>query len=437
MNLEIISLEINNLFDRFNYNLNFKEKEVCILTAPNGYGKSTILLIINSLIEGKFSFFMDLKFKEIRFTFSNNQEIKIKKTIYKHKSPSIQFIVDNKEQFLVDASFFYEVNNLDSELPVFKDDAHNAWTTFDGDDLTLRDFLYRFRTHYKVEDIYKKTKSFFDITRKIRVFYISTNRLVREKKYEIEDDLAIFEVQDDIKNQIQQSLNEYINEGRKKESSFPSRALKSLNNENVDITNINTLIKEIYKIENDLHKIGMPDSLNSSEENISTLLSSVSDNFGLKIFNIYLGDKLAKLNKLVPILEKISLFKLTLDNLLSFKHINISLSKGFEIITNDKGQIIPLSQLSSGEQHLIFLIGKLIFSIDKESLILIDEPEISFHYSWQLEFVKIISEIIKINNFSLILSTHAFPLVNEYWDSTIELAEQYEQQKQNIFRKRD
>ncbi|WGE65097.1 AAA family ATPase [Actinobacillus equuli] len=428
MKLEISKLEINSLFERFNYKLDFNRGNICILTAPNGYGKSTILSIIDNLIKSDFMFFINLKFKEIKFTFSNRKEIKIEKTTYKHKSPSIKFYIDEQEQFTVDSMFFYELNNLDSDLPIFKKDeeVYNLWTSFDGDDLSLRDVLYRFRTNYRVESLYNKTKDFFDITKKIRVLYISTNRLFYRKRYDDSDNLTIFEVQEDIKYQIQQSLNEYMNEGRKKESSFPDRALKSIKEGSVNIENMNKLIRNIRSIENKLHEIGMQDGLSSSEDDITTLLSNVSDQSGLKVFNIYLDDKLAKLNKLTPLLDKISLFKNTLDNLLSFKHIQISLLKGFEIVTNDRKQVIPLSQLSSGEQHLILFIGKLIFSVERDSLILIDEPEISFHYSWQMEFVKIVSNIIRINEISLILATHAFPLVNEYWDSTIELAEQYD-----------
>ena len=62
-------------------------------------------------------------------------------------------------------------------------------------------------------------------------------------------------------------------------------------------------------------------------------------------------------------------------------------------------------------------------------MVLIDEPEISLHSSWQLDFINIIEDIRKINDFSLIIATHAFTLINDYWDNTIELAEQYDAQR--------
>jgi len=76
----------------------------------------------------------------------------------------------------------------------------------------------------------------------------------------------------------------------------------------------------------------------------------------------------------------------------SYKKIQISNKKGFIVVSNDERQPnleIPLSSLSSGEQHLIVLIGQLIFSISEGSLVLIDEPEISFHPEWQEQFLSI------------------------------------------------
>ena len=39
--------------------------------------------------------------------------------------------------------------------------------------------------------------------------------------------------------------------------------------------------------------------------------------------------------------------------------------------------------LSSGELHLFIIFYEIIFNTYKNSLILIDEPELSFHISWQ------------------------------------------------------
>ncbi|NUF39479.1 AAA family ATPase, partial [Acinetobacter lactucae] len=79
--------------------------------------------------------------------------------------------------------------------------------------------------------------------------------------------------------------------------------------------------------------------------------------------------------------------------------------------------------LSSGEQHLIILLGNLIFNTKFGTLILIDEPEISLHAAWQKKLLSLISEIANINKFNILIATHSFTLINGNWDNTIELAE--------------
>lgn len=47
----IKQLIIKNLFNQFNYNIEFNNSGINIITGPNGFGKSTILKIIEALIE--------------------------------------------------------------------------------------------------------------------------------------------------------------------------------------------------------------------------------------------------------------------------------------------------------------------------------------------------------------------------------------------------
>ena len=68
------SVGVSKLFGRFDYNLIFKNiadesKALTIITAPNGYGKSTILKLIDDLLRGNYlrlvrtlAFLLDVKF---------------------------------------------------------------------------------------------------------------------------------------------------------------------------------------------------------------------------------------------------------------------------------------------------------------------------------------------------------------------------------------
>ncbi|MNR19906.1 hypothetical protein D3C85_1367230 [compost metagenome] len=84
-----------------------------------------------------------------------------------------------------------------------------------------------------------------------------------------------------------------------------------------------------------------------------------------------------------------------------------------------------MASLSSGEQHLIVILGKLVFKTEPGSLVLIDEPEISFHPEWQEKFLDILESIRQINGFTSVVATHSPMVIGHRWDDTVELAELY------------
>jgi predicted ATP-binding protein involved in virulence len=61
---KIEKVKISGLFGRFNYTINLVSNEngINIITAPNGYGKSTILKIISSFASGDLFYFVREKF---------------------------------------------------------------------------------------------------------------------------------------------------------------------------------------------------------------------------------------------------------------------------------------------------------------------------------------------------------------------------------------
>ena len=80
--------------------------------------------------------------------------------------------------------------------------------------------------------------------------------------------------------------------------------------------------------------------------------------------------------------------------------------------------------LSSGELHLFIIFYEIIFNTYKNSLILIDEPELSFHISWQQKFTK---DLLRIKesispDINFILATHSPGIVNSQWELTIRLS---------------
>lgn len=77
---------------------------------------------------------------------------------------------------------------------------------------------------------------------------------------------------------------------------------------------------------------------------------------------------------------------------------------------NFKGGITPFSELSSGEQQMLALTIKIIASAEPESLMLVDEPEISLHVSWQRLLPTLLAELGDHFRCDIVVATHS-PLV--------------------------
>ena len=78
--------------------------------------------------------------------------------------------------------------------------------------------------------------------------------------------------------------------------------------------------------------------------------------------------------------------------------------------SRSKGGITPFTELSSGEQQMLVLTTKIVASAERGCLILVDEPEISLHVSWQRLLPRLFSELRKRFHCDIVIATHS-PLV--------------------------
>ncbi|MCK4494574.1 MAG: AAA family ATPase, partial [Methylococcales bacterium] len=75
------------------------------------------------------------------------------------------------------------------------------------------------------------------------------------------------------------------------------------------------------------------------------------------------------------------------------------------VFKNAKGDLVNIEQLSDGEKQLYGRVVALMILNPTNSIILIDEPEISLHPSWQFAIMQIYAQIGEGNQF--IIATHS------------------------------
>jgi predicted ATPase len=64
----------------------------------------------------------------------------------------------------------------------------------------------------------------------------------------------------------------------------------------------------------------------------------------------------------------------------------------------------------------LIMLYELLFTDRPNSLILIDEPEISLHVEWQIAFLEDLQQIAKIASHDVVIATHSPQIVNDRSD---------------------
>ena len=91
--------------------------------------------------------------------------------------------------------------------------------------------------------------------------------------------------------------------------------------------------------------------------------------------------------------------------------------KGNKFLINLNGTILSLNDLSSGEKHILLLLLRVFLLDEKESVVLIDEPEDSLDISWQY---KLIDLLVKLNpNAQFFITTHSPSIFGDGWGDRI------------------
>lgn len=422
--MNVKSIKIENLFEIFNYTIEYpSDEKVLIITGPNGFGKTQVLNILFNLFNRKFLFFKKLVFDKITIVLDHDISIEIFKNQNKEKS-DVTFSFYEKEKKLETFDYLSKLDinslrNIERYLPLVRIE-EDEWIDRRTDrvlslDEVLAEYGDAFPNASGKHILKIKTKRANEILDSINVHLIREQRLFkkvtqRERNIRNDRDQSIMmeKIQtysDELRNIISERSQQSFIISQNLDSSYPNRLIsekKKVSKEEYD-----QRFADLKEKQEKLTKNGLYESkqkvLGYSKEDSKALL-------------VYLNDLEQKLTVFDDLLEKLELFTSILnERRFTFKSININREKGFYFKTKN-GKELKLNQLSSGEQHEVVLLYELIFKTRPSILVLIDEPEISLHITWQKEFLDDLLRIIEIQNFQVLIATHSPSIINDRWD---------------------
>lgn len=420
--MRLALFEVQGLFGLFNHHINIRTAErITIVHAPNGFGKTAILKMIAGFFGGSLLVFRQYEFSVVKLVFTNGTEVSITQTtleadrlqrIPRRYSLTVRIPgVEDRTWSPWDPSLLDE-DAITARLAI-RDSTGSVWyrdprtgERLDPDEAIekLELFLPR-SSRSRIPRWLSEIRDAFDC-RLIETQRLMVRQLERGTRAEDKRDFipAVRTFSQDVSIAMRNVLTQSAAINQSLEQTFPNRllargvhAIKPLQE-----AQLRSRLIELQKQRARLRTAGL---LAQGDE--SGVLSPVKfDPATRRILTLYVSDSQQKLDVFNELLAKIEAFMNIINQRFQFKTLSLDKDKGF-VLTDFRGNSLDPDDLSSGEQHELVLIYELLFKTKKDSLLLIDEPEISLHIAWQKHILPDLRQIIALAPMDVILATHS------------------------------
>jgi ABC-type lipoprotein export system ATPase subunit len=451
--MRIHQIEVTNLFGSINLNVRLKEEsQVTIVHAPNGYGKTTLLKLVDALMNRRFLHLFETPFSVLTVTYSSGDMLRVTRRDRAREASELE---PRSRRRLVRKIFSQSLRNLElffclkrpsgveMEQALTVDDMEEALMDLehagpDGisrvESMRIRslarhrhNYLRHFASEADISDIMPNAfvKSWLiEILKSAPTCLIEANRLESiQQHFETEqgfeekaNKLTVQRDAEELAQIIQQTYEIFLNTSQTLDRELPRRLISgeeilpadASTKEEIEAKYIRIINAGLLQERHFSHFPEIPEGF----QNDATMR---------RVLSLYYANQAAKLAEFDCLLERIEPLIELINEHFHEKSLKLDPATGFRVISK-KGDTIPLHGLSSGEQHQLVLFYRLLFKVEPEAFVMIDEPEISLHAAWQQVFLRDLLRLAKNNRAQFLVATHSPLIVDDNWDITVALA---------------
>ncbi|WP_437823719.1 AAA family ATPase [Tenacibaculum mesophilum] len=437
--MRINKIKVENLFETFTHEIKFNHEEnLTLILGQNGLGKTMILRIIKAIFEGDFITLLNTEFSKIIVELDGDTFWEIYKRVVDNQEQIHFTLLKGKE--IIDTldfqSFQKNYNRLIRQLRkyipyAFRRVEEDEWFDRRTDTIFSTAEIFNEYKKFIPEDLKQEYPIYPDwissVIKNQEVALIETQRLLtiskeasntkyRENSTTYKN--TVQEYSDHLVQQIRIQLAESSELSTKLDRTYPNRLIERLKKtSDISQEDLNDNLSNLEKKRERLHKVGLLDL--KQEPTLSFIREQ--DVKIREVLLVYIEDSRQKLDVYDELADKIELFLKIINERFLKKKLTISRENGLIFNSEITGNEIPLKSLSSGEQHILVLYYQLLFKLKKGTLLLMDEPEISLHLSWQKKIIDDLKEILKLNPMDVVIATHSPAVIGNKWNLTVEL----------------
>jgi energy-coupling factor transporter ATP-binding protein EcfA2 len=384
----LVQIGVTELFGDRSFRLHL-DPTATVLTGENGSGKSTLLRATDFLAKEEWEQFSRLPFEALSLRFSDGTKMSAKNVEggveIRSQGEAWTFDRDTAAQFdpqtlsqLRRANLRFRPGAVRNQQAVLRNP----------------DFV---GPREEFENIIPP-KWLTDLVSRLKTKYISARRLEHRLRPDPRTPAGdtptpvVEQYAERLRDRMRDQLSAYAAESRKHEKNLPAQIVQAMQSETESpdeiAQDVEELQGEVRDLADKLARVGLlyedpEQQLAEYPQNKTAILLAVRE--------VY---RVAKER-----LEQLTVLRTDLEFFASFLNSRFS-----EL---DSGENIAPSQLSSGEQQLLALAYELLFGTDANSVVLLDEPELSLHVTWLKGLLSAFLEMAEKRRLQFIIATHA------------------------------
>jgi ABC-type lipoprotein export system ATPase subunit len=398
----LVDMRIEDLFGDRSFGLEL-DPMATVLTGENGSGKSTLLKATDLLAKERWAEFSRLPFRTLILRFNDGTEMSAENVEggvrIDSQGDTWTFDRDTAAQF--DPHTLNQLRRR-ANLRIRHGVVQSQQILLRGHDLDPEDEFANI----------VPPKWLTDLVSRFTTKYISARRLEHRLKpdsrtpSEETPTPVVEQYAEDLGSRMRDHLSAYAAESRKHERNLPAQIVQAMQSEpesaHALAQDVENLQGEVRDLADSLARVGL---LYEDPEQQLAQYPQGKTEILLAVREVYRVAR-QRLEQLTVLRTDLEFFVSFLNSRLSGKRIELNKEHGISVLL-ENGEMISPRQLSSGEQQLLALAYELLFGTAPNSVVLLDEPELSLHVTWLKGLLSAFLEMAEKRRLQFIIATHA------------------------------